>query len=300
MVKRFLYATIISALMLGSDAQALEVNVYPDANSGSSFVFVQGVIQLGDEAKVLQSISGLTKAIVVLSSPGGSPIAAMEIGKAIRLKGLTTVVPDGALCVSACALIWLSGSPRFIGSTGQLGFHAAYIEKDGHLLESGVGNALIGRYLTLLNLPEAAVVFVTNAPPQGMNWLRADSAGRHSIDFRRLADGVPQKKPTSSDPIAVVASFYDALRSGDGSQASALVVPEKRGVGPFSEPNITSYFSRLPQKLQVRQIKRDAPDRFSVDYEYGRADGFKCVTSATVTTVFVYGQHLVQRIAAKC
>lgn len=295
----FLRATLC-VLMLASTAQALEITVHPAIEAGTSFVFMQGVIQIGDEEKLLHSVSGLGKAIVVLSSPGGSPLAAMEMGKAIRLKGLATVVPDGALCASACALIWLAGSPRFIGSTAKLGFHAAYIEKDGRQLESGVANALIGRYLTLLNLSERATVFVTSAPPQGMNWLPAHYAGRHSIDFRTLADVVPQKPVESADPMAVVARFYDALRLGDGSQASALVVPEKRGLGPFSEPNISGYFGKLPKMLQVLQIKREASDRFIVTYEYGRADGFTCATSATVTTIFSYGQHLIQKIAAKC
>ena len=87
------------------------------------------------------------------------------------LRGFATAVAPGTLCASACALTWLAGSPRYFDITSKLGFHAAYQVVDGKATESGVGNALVGAYLNQIGLPDNAIVYVTSAPPEGIEWL---------------------------------------------------------------------------------------------------------------------------------
>ena len=79
-----------------------------------------------------------------LDSPGGSLVPAIAIGKLVRQKGYATVVLDQSTCNSACALIWLAGTPRYLEGAGNLGFHASYTEQGGRLVETGVGNASSG------------------------------------------------------------------------------------------------------------------------------------------------------------
>lgn len=60
---------------------------------------------------------------VVLNSSGGRILAAHRIASLIRKKGLNTEV-DGT-CASACTLIFLAGSDRFLWPRSRLGFHQA-------------------------------------------------------------------------------------------------------------------------------------------------------------------------------
>ena len=85
----------------------------------------------------------LSKAEVEFRSVGGSIVAGIKIGEAIRIKGFSTLVEEG--CASACALAWLGGIPRYATAQARIGFHAAYNAQSGE--ETGVGNALVGAYL---------------------------------------------------------------------------------------------------------------------------------------------------------
>src|SRR5687767_6716070 len=122
--------------------------------SGSPIVItIEGDLEDGDQDEFVRQVLELDDAVVVLNSDGGSVIAGVEIGRAIRLKNLTTLVPDGIRCTSACALAWLGGSPRVAAPKAEIGFHAAYELVDGVAVERGVANALVGAYLSQLGLP---------------------------------------------------------------------------------------------------------------------------------------------------
>lgn len=59
---------------------------------------------------------------IVLESPGGSLPDGIELGRAIRLEGYSTVVARS--CASSCALIFMGGRERhLIGSRARIGLH---------------------------------------------------------------------------------------------------------------------------------------------------------------------------------
>jgi hypothetical protein len=43
------------------------------------------------------------------------------IGVLIRVRSYATMVPAGAICASACALIWMAGLPREARGPGNFG-----------------------------------------------------------------------------------------------------------------------------------------------------------------------------------
>lgn len=143
---------------------------------GIDLITVTGVLNEGDEDTFRKLAANSGQAIVVLNSEGGLVETGIEIGRAIRLRGFATAVPPGTLCASACALSWLAGSPQYLDDTSKLGFHAAYRVGDGKTSKSGVGNALVGAYLNQIALPDTAIVYVTSAPPEGIEWLSADKS----------------------------------------------------------------------------------------------------------------------------
>lgn len=171
---------------------------------GTEAIFIGGEIESGDESKFRRLSIQFPKAIVALDSKGGKIFPAIEIGKMIRLAGFSTIVLEGSTCASSCALIWLAGSPRFMQTDGLVGFHASYRSNNGQLEETGVGNAVIGHYLSSLNLPQSAVIFATTASPNEILWLTSEIGQEVGIDYRRLGTSQEEKSNRESTGISVV------------------------------------------------------------------------------------------------
>lgn len=138
--------------------------------------------------------------LVALDSPGGNLVAALEIGKAIRVQGYATIVLNDTSCVSACALTWLAGTKRFTTLDSKIGFHASYYERNGELIETGAGNALVGHYLSSLGFSSDAVLFATSASPYEVTWLEADKPDAHGINFEVLDSGPASSQQEDQRP----------------------------------------------------------------------------------------------------
>ena len=160
-----------------------------ETTTATTIIIHRGRVCFGDEKRFADAAMGLGDAVVVLSSPGGSLDAGIEIGKAIRLKGFRTVVPEGFQCASACAFAWLAGSPRYMGKGATVGFHAAYVTENGENNVSSVGNAQVGAYLNQLGLPPAAVTYITEAQPNEIHWLTFDEAEQNGIEVHLFPSG---------------------------------------------------------------------------------------------------------------
>lgn len=290
-------------------ANAATITRVPSALSGFDFLVVSGAITDDDGPAFADRIASLGSGAVVLDSEGGATAAALAIGKAIRQKGFATIVPDDTLCASACALIWLAGAPRVAADTARVGFHATYVEKDGGMMEGGAGNAVVETYLSGLGLDRKAVAFVTSAPSEGIEWLTPKNAATVGIDFtdmgattNPLAKLMPEKMMEEEpyDPEGIATKFYAALSKADGTGAAAFVIPEKRGMGPFNERSIASFFGTMRERLHVSAVSRLDKDTVSVDYSYLYSSGKRCTAHAKVSTTYEYGHTLIKGIRANC
>jgi hypothetical protein len=166
-------------------------------------VAVEGTLDPNDGEQFDAKVGPLSNAIVGFQSDGGDLVAGIQIGETIRLKGFVTVAPDGLRCASACALAWLGGTRRLMGPGAQIGFHSAYNAASGR--ETGVGNAIVGAYLNRIGLPYSAVIYITQAAPDAMTWLRISDAKRIGIDVT-LLEGAPASpsKGEASAPLPPV------------------------------------------------------------------------------------------------
>ena len=184
------------ATIPAANAAEIKAETVDDLN----VISISGDIELGDDKKFNRIALGYDEAVVVLESNGGNLSAALEIGKSIHLKGFSTYVFDGSTCASSCALIWIAGLKRFVSKSSHIGFHASYLEVDGRQEQTGVGNAIVGRYLTLLNLPEKAVIFATSASPDTALWLNTADQNQSGIDFVLLDSSSAPDTPASAAP----------------------------------------------------------------------------------------------------
>jgi hypothetical protein len=282
-------------------ASAAEIQRYAIPGGSSNLIVIDGAINLGDEVAFKNTVTTASDAIVVLESEGGSVSAALEIGQTIREKGFATSVSPDTLCASACALVWLAGSTRFRSEASHIGFHAAYVVTDGKPVESGVANALVGAYLNQIGLSQEAVIFVTSAPPEGIEWLTNANATQIGISFSTLGEdqnASPRHDKQTYDPLGTVTAFYRALSEADGETAAAFVIPEKRGIGPFNEKRIHDFYGGLSMPLRLTTVSRTAENTVSVTYSYARADGDFCDGQATIETIYKFGKTLISRIHA--
>ncbi len=170
-------------------ALAADIRLVP-TDTPLDLVVLEGKIVQGDADRFLETVRATQIGAVLLKSPGGNLVEGLVIGRAIRASGFSTGVAPGTACASACALAWLGGETRYMDPTALVGFHAAYVTQNGRISQSAVGNAPVGAYLNELGLGFDAVVFVSSAAPNEMNWLNAAKAQQAGINVVMLeADG---------------------------------------------------------------------------------------------------------------
>jgi hypothetical protein len=212
---------IIASLLASARADAANIEL-KRLDAGNAVILIAGDLELGDIEQFHNKVANISKATVAFQSDGGSLLAGIRIGTLIRSKNYVTIVPDRAQCASACAVAWLGGVQRFMGTGARVGFHAAYVIKAGNTSESGPGNAVLGAYLNQLGLREEAIIYITQAAPNSMRWLSMEEAGQHGIDVALLpppdlglppvaATIAPQQQPAHADLEQRATTFVLAL-----------------------------------------------------------------------------------------
>jgi ATP-dependent protease ClpP protease subunit len=215
------------------------MRLVPDAIPGVNYITVLGSFELGDDKKFIQIALPLDNAIVAFNSDGGNLSAGLGIGRAIRFKEFTTMVPKNSICASACGLAWLGGFERLVDEGAKVGFHAAYITNNGQSLETGMGNALAGAYLNQLGLSQSAIAYVTEAAPQNMKWLTAEDAKNVGIAMTVLTSN-------ETDPPFPQTSTNSPVRTQEQApQSTALKRVPSADIFGFDLPSMPIKVSTL-------------------------------------------------------
>lgn len=170
---------VFAAIPLAGAAAAAEIAGVTHA--GKTVLRITGVIKAGDYDHFKSQMDAAPGADVLLSSDGGDTDEALDIGRLIRAKKSTTIVPTDKSCASACGLIWLAGTHRAIEGTGKVGFHATYFDDDA-MDVSAEGNALVGAYLADLGYSDSFVIYASHAEPDDMRWLTPADSHYFGID----------------------------------------------------------------------------------------------------------------------
>lgn len=136
-------------------------------------LLVSGEIEDGDAVRFKSHLSGMTKApdLIALHSPGGLVFEALEIGREIRDKGLSSAVLAGAYCMSSCPYILAGGEKRFVSRRGIVGLHQHYYEQPKYMpvvfavenIQTGQGATL--EYLIEMGIDPSLMLFSLQTPP---------------------------------------------------------------------------------------------------------------------------------------
>ncbi len=285
-------AVTISAPVKAAEIAAIERNI----------IMISGEIVKGDADKFATIVvTAPADTVVILSSGGGGIFESMMIGEAIRARHFATGIPNDATCASACGLIWLAGIPRYIGSTGRVGFHAAYVVKEGVASETGSGNAVVGAYLTNLGLSYEAIFYVTSAAPDNITWLHTADAKRIGIDaitVEKKTDEtpappkvaqLPDGSPLEQKVMGLIVSYY-ALWSRDGTDVEALAQYYKDSVAFYGAVTSLAKIMDEKRKFSVRWPIRKYTVRTNTLFA-------KCSGACSITGVVEWDVASVERNA---
>lgn len=148
---------------------------------GKRYVFARGQIGEGDAGRLriaLQSADrdSFGQKIVALDSSGGSVMEAFLMVEVMDRERVSTVVPHGAACASACAqILFLSGIHRTVEAGGRLGLHSCYDSRERS--RSVVCNELIAQNAVSRGTPYGSIMaFMHLGAPTQMRWLDAPEA----------------------------------------------------------------------------------------------------------------------------
>ena len=94
-----------------------------------------------------------------------------------------------------------------------------------------------------------------------------------------------------------VRAFYAALGRGDGAEASAQVVPEKRGSPTYSADAMSRFYGALPQPIRLTRIEPVDSSSFRVSYRYA-AGKTPCNGEAVIAIARREGRSFIQSIRA--
>jgi hypothetical protein len=131
---------------------------------------------------------------VQLASRGGALNTSILLGRRIRAEGFETVIREGEVCFSACTIMWLSGSQKWIHRDGAVGFHEPIpATLDGSIAEA---RALVTDYLTSIGYSSAFADHMMSVPFDSALALTAQDNERfglgvrvYGVDSRALPDG---------------------------------------------------------------------------------------------------------------
>jgi hypothetical protein len=153
---------------------------------GWTVIQVYGEIKQGDRATFERYTENVDPAatLVIVTGPGGNLSAGIDMGRRVHLKKL--IVGVMGKCASSCALIWIGGETgrKFFyqnrpGVLTFLCFHQpadphALRAPSGHMLPalSGLGNALIIKYLADLGYNQNMIEWATTATAAGLSHLQ--------------------------------------------------------------------------------------------------------------------------------
>ena len=130
----FLLAVLI--VLAAAPASAMDFKLLQES-SGPRVVLASGEIGPGDAQMLAAALNLATRdrhgtKELLLNSPGGSVFDALAMTDVMDRVGVSTIIPDHALCGSACAsVLFVSGKYRTIETGGLLAIHSCYDIQSG-------------------------------------------------------------------------------------------------------------------------------------------------------------------------
>jgi hypothetical protein len=167
---KFAATALLLGICLATQVTPAEITRIHNDSVDGTVISISGLIEPDDDKKFATIALGIKRAAIVLNSVGGNNNAAGHIGRFIRLHDYETRVPNGAICNSACVLIWIAGSFRHLDRDARLGVHSASTESGPHGKRHEEANKIIAVYLEHMGAPQEMIDLWPVADPCCINY----------------------------------------------------------------------------------------------------------------------------------
>jgi hypothetical protein len=120
------FGAIWASFLLATSISAGHAASLTSSGAEGKTVFVlSGEIASGDTDRLLAEVKTAMNdrrviAGVQLSSPGGDVGEGFKLARVVRDARIATIVPDGAMCASACFIVFAAGSEKFASYAARL------------------------------------------------------------------------------------------------------------------------------------------------------------------------------------
>jgi hypothetical protein len=169
--QRLLRTSIAAGMLLTAFSAAADAAVFTTETwRGHQVLRMTGRIDPGSAKRLVEAAERVAPLphglpVLLLDSPGGSVDEAMEISSFLQRHPFHTVVPDGALCASACAsIVFIAGRNRTVEPFGLLGQHSCSVggspdqacndEIAEHAFKNGVSHGSVAAFVTYVQPDE--------------------------------------------------------------------------------------------------------------------------------------------------
>jgi hypothetical protein len=150
-------------------------------NKWDDVILLDGEIDSSTPAEFRKALAARPKAsVLILSSPGGVVPVALKLAAEIRRHKLSTAIPKGIGCYSACAYLFFAGRDRAV--RGELGVHQ--VSSAGRRDRSGaaVYEAQVKAELARYGVPGGVLTKMLETSPDSMHVFSAKEIAALSIN----------------------------------------------------------------------------------------------------------------------
>ena len=120
---------IAGMLLAATNAIAAEFKVNTFSDTGTGYIVMEGGVESGDLYRLKRALQDERVddygARLILNSPGGSGEEMKKIAAFVEEREMVTIVYNGDICYSACAVIWAHGSEKYMQAEAEIGFHVS-------------------------------------------------------------------------------------------------------------------------------------------------------------------------------
>ncbi len=266
-------ALIFTALIECNSNPASSASIKMIKNDPTPSIQLSGPIAPGDASKLQELVDSQkypTNGQLLLNSKGGSLAEAIKIANIVKATPLTTYINENSHCLSACAIVFMSGTldtesgegfvpQRTLHVSGTLGFHAPYLKITGKGFTSlevkTVYNAAvksIGRIMTQANISSFDMSLIVEMLSQGADQFfyidTVDRAGRWRVSL----DGYAKNTKLNREALKRGCWNHHRWIRGFSAYSSADIWEntQQRKERQFSTEEYDSYVAAHPELMR--------------------------------------------------
>jgi hypothetical protein len=129
---------------------------------------------------------------ILLNSPGGNVAEGFRLARIVRDAKMAAIVSDGAVCASACFIVFAAGSEKFAGYAARVGVHGAVSDGSQHETDqSRAATIIMARAVKELGVPPGIIGQMVVTPPNQVVWLSPDDLRSMGTTMTGRAEQTP-------------------------------------------------------------------------------------------------------------